>query len=293
MWITALYFGKYNVEKAKNCADCIKRAILEKKGKLRREMRNIKLTVCYEGTRYSGWQKQKNTENTIQGKLERLIGQITGEEVEVHGSGRTDAGVHALSQVANVKVHSEIEPDELMARLNALLPEDIAVTGVVEVDERFHARLSAVRKTYQYRIYIGNAKPVFDRRFVAVLEPLLQEGKEKLDIESMRAAAGHLLGVHDFTSFCGNPSFKKSAVRRIDSLEVTENEVEDELIIRITGDGFLQNMVRITVGTLLEVGKGVKKPEEIKGILAAKDRKKAGPMAPAKGLMLVGVEYEN
>ena len=291
MWITTLYFAEYNVEKTKICADCIKRAILEKKGKLRRELRNIKLTVCYEGTRYSGWQKQKNTENTIQGKMERLIGQITGEEVEIHGSGRTDAGVHAFFQVANVKVRSGIEPCELMARLNALLPEDIAVTGAVEVDERFHARLSAVRKTYQYRIYIGNSKPVFDRRFVAVLETLSSEGGERLDIEVMREAAGYMLGVHDFTSFCGNPSFKKSAVRRIDSLEVMENEAGDELTLRITGDGFLQNMVRITVGTLLEVGKGVMKPEEIRRILAAKDRKMAGPMAPAKGLTLVGVEY--
>ena len=291
MWITTLYFAEYNVEKTKICADCIKRAILEKKGKLRREMRNIKLTVCYEGTRYSGWQKQKNTENTIQGKMERLIGQIVGEVVEVHGSGRTDAGVHAFCQVANVKVRSEIEPDELMARLNAVLPEDIAVTGMEEADERFHARLSAVRKTYQYRIYVGNAKPVFDRRFMAVLETSSLEGKEKLDIGAMRAAAGYLLGVHDFTSFCGNPSFKKSAVRRIDSLEVMENEAGDELTLRITGDGFLQNMVRITVGTLLEVGKGVMKPEEIRRILAAKDRKMAGPMAPAKGLTLVGVEY--
>lgn len=254
-------------------------------------MKNIKLTLCYEGTRYSGWQKQKNTENTIQGKLERLIGQITGEEVEVHGSGRTDAGVHARSQVANVKVQSGIEPAELMDRLNKLLPEDIAVTGAQEADERFHARLSVVRKTYQYRIYIGNAKPVFDRRFVAELERLLAEGRTRLDIQAMREAAGYLLGVHDFTSLCGNPSFKKSAVRRIDSLEIMENEAGDELTIRITGDGFLQNMVRITVGTLLEVGKGAMRPEEIKEILAAKDRKAAGPMAPAKGLMLVGVEY--
>lgn len=256
-------------------------------------MRNIKLTVCYEGTRYSGWQKQKNTENTIQGKLERLIGQITGEEVEIHGSGRTDAGVHALNQVTNVKIHSGIEPSALKDRLNELLPEDIAVTGAVEADERFHARLSAVRKTYQYRMYIGNSKPVFDRRFVAVFEGLSSDEKERLDTEAMREAAGYLLGVHDFTSFCGNPSFKKSAVRRIDSLEIMENEAGDELTIRVTGDGFLQNMVRITVGTLLEVGKGTMKPEEIKGVLAAKDRKKAGPMAPAKGLTLMGVEYED
>lgn len=286
MWITGLYFAKYNVEKTKICADCIKSAILYKKGKMRRKMRNIKLTVCYEGTRYSGWQKQKNTDNTIQGKLERLIGQIVGEEVELHGSGRTDAGVHAISQVANVKVHSGIELSELMARLNALLPEDIAVTEAAEVDERFHARLCAVRKTYQYRIYVRNAKPVFDRKLVTVFDEL-----PLLNIEAMREAAGYLLGVHDFTSFCGNPSFKKSAVRRIDSLEIVESEAGEELIVRITGDGFLQNMVRIITGTLLEVGKEAIRPEEIKEILAAKDRRKAGPMAPAKGLTLVRVEY--
>lgn len=249
-------------------------------------MQNIKLTLCYEGTRYSGWQKQKNTENTIQGKLERLIGQITGEAVEVHGSGRTDAGVHAMGQVANVRLHGMIAPEELMDKLNALLPEDIAVTEAANVDERFHARLCAVGKTYQYRIYIGRTKPVFERKLVAVFDEL-----PLLNIEAMREAAEYLLGVHDFTSFCGNPSFKKSAVRRIDSLEISENGAGDELEIRITGDGFLQNMVRIITGTLLEVGKGAIKPEEMKTILAAKDRKKAGPMVPAKGLTLVEVEY--
>ncbi len=247
-------------------------------------MQNIRLTLRYEGTRYSGWQKQMNTENTIQGKIEKVITQITGENVEVHGSGRTDAGVHASGQVANVRLHGAIKPGELMDKLNALLPEDIAVIDAINVDERFHARLSAVRKTYQYRIYIGRRKPVFDRKLVTVFEDL-----PVLNVEAMRVAAGYLLGVHDFTSFCGNPSFKKSAVRRIDSLEI--REMEDELTIRITGDGFLQNMVRIITGTLLEVGKGTIKPEALKEILAAKDRKKAGPMAPAKGLMLMEVEY--
>lgn len=254
-------------------------------------MQNIKLTLCYDGTRYSGWQKQGNTANTIQGKLEAAIGQITGEQVEIHGSGRTDAGVHALAQVANVKLRGRIAPAQLMERLNGILPEDIAVTGAEEVDERFHARLSAVRKTYQYRLYIGNAKPVFDRRQVTVPVELSAAERARLDVEAMREAAGYLLGVHDFTSFCGNPSFKKSAVRRIDSLEISENGAGDELVLRITGDGFLQNMVRIITGTLIEVGKGAIKPEEMKAVLAAKDRKKAGPMAPAKGLALVEVEY--
>lgn len=247
-------------------------------------MQNIRLTLRYEGTRYSGWQKQMNTENTIQGKLEKALTQITGENVEVHGSGRTDAGVHAGGQVANVRLRGAIEPGELMDRLNALLPEDIAVMDAKNVDERFHARFSAIRKTYQYRIYIGKMKPVFDRRLVTVFEE-----PPVLTLEAMRAAAGYLLGVHDFTSFCGNPSFKKSAVRRIDSLEIIDTG--EELTIRIAGDGFLQNMVRIITGTLLEVGKGTIKPEEMREILAAKDRKKAGPMAPAKGLMLMEVEY--
>ena len=250
-------------------------------------MQNVKLVLRYEGTRYSGWQKQKNTENTIQGKLEKLIGQITGETVEVHGSGRTDAGVHALGQVANVKLRGSIKPDELMHRLNAILPEDIAVTKAEPVDDRFHARLSAVGKTYQYRIYIGKSKPVFDRKLVTVFESL-----PILDREAIKQAAEYLLGVHDFTSFCGNPSFKKSAVRKIERIELSENAEKEELVIRITGDGFLQNMVRIIVGTLLEVGKGTMEPEKVKEILAAKDRKLAGPMAPAKGLILISVKYE-
>lgn len=247
-------------------------------------MRNIKLTVRYDGTRYSGWQKQGNTDNTIQGKLEKVISQITGETVEIHGSGRTDAGVHALAQVTNVKLNGEIEPEALRIQMNRLLPEDIAVLEASLAPERFHSRLSAVRKTYQYRLYTGNAKPIFDRRQVTVLDDL-----PTLNIEAMRQAADDLLGVHDFLSFCGNPSFKKSAVRRIESLEMIERE--DELVIRITGDGFLQNMVRIITGTLVEVGKGKIRPEAVKEILAAKDRKKAGPTAPAKGLTLVGVEY--
>ena len=212
-------------------------------------MQNIKLVIRYDGTRYSGWQRQGNTENTIQGKVERVIRQITGEMVEIHGSGRTDAGVHAMAQVANAKLKKRVAPDVLCVEMNKLLPEDIAVLEAVEVDERFHARLGAVRKTYQYRLYIGGAKPVFDRRQVAVLD-----GLPPLNIEMMRQAARYLGGVHDFTSFCGNPSFKKSAVRRVESLTIAQTE--DELVIRVTGDGFLQNMVRIITGTLIEVGKG-------------------------------------
>ena len=280
MWISGLYQIKNKVEKAKICAVFTFCEFLTGGEK----MQNLKMVIRYDGTRYSGWQKQGNTENTIQGKIESLVGQITGESVEVNGSGRTDAGVHAMAQVANVKLKRAVEPLDLRDRLNQLLPEDIAVLKVEAVDDRFHARLSAIGKTYQYCLYTGEAKPVFDRKQVAVLK-----GFSLLNIEAMRRAAGYLCGVHDFTSFCGNPSFKKSAIRRIDVLEIME--IGDELVIRITGDGFLQNMVRIISGTLIEVGKGNLEPERIKDILAAKDRKKAGPMAPAKGLMLMGVEY--
>lgn len=280
MWITGLYYFKHKVEKGKICADYTFLTKLTGGEK----MQNVILTIRYDGTRYSGWQKQKNTVNTIQGKLESVICQITGENVEIHGSGRTDAGVHAMAQIANVKLKTSIEPEWLRKEMNRMLPEDIAVIGAKEVSERFHSRLSAVGKTYQYRLYIGDAKPVFDRRQVTVLENL-----PWLDVPAMRLAAGELLGVHDFTSFCGNPSMKKSAVRRIDSLEILENA--DELVFRIAGDGFLQNMVRIITGTLIEVGKGQIRPEHMREILAAKDRRKAGPMAPAKGLMLMGVEY--
>ena len=247
-------------------------------------MQSLKMVIRYDGTRYSGWQKQGNTENTIQGKLERLLGEILGEQVEINGSGRTDAGVHAMAQVAGVRINSSVEPEFLRVKMNGLLPEDIAITEITRADDRFHARLSAVGKTYQYRLYIGSSKPVFDRRQITVLD-----GLPELNIEDMRRAAEHLLGVHDFTSFCGNPSFKKSAVRRIDSLDILP--IGEELVIRITGDGFLQNMVRIIVGTLIEVGKGAIRPETVGDILAAKDRKKAGPTVPARGLMLMEVMY--
>lgn len=252
-------------------------------------MQNLKMVIRYDGTHYSGWQKQGNTANTIQGKFEHLIGEITGETVSVNGSGRTDSGVHAMGQVANVKLKGSVDLMKLRKDLNYRLPDDIAVLTIEEVSDRFHARLNAVRKTYQYRLYVGETKPVFERRQVTVLKNVSGCTSSILNVSDMREAAGYLVGVHDFTSFCGNPSFKKSAVRKVEKLEIIENE--DELTIRITGDGFLQNMVRIITGTLIDVGKGRIRPEEIRVILAAKDRKKAGPTAPAGGLMLMSVEY--
>ena len=281
MWISGLYYFENNVEKGKICAVFTFWIYLLGGEK----MQNLKMVICYDGTRYSGWQKQGNTANTIQGKIEYLISEITGETVSVNGSGRTDAGVHAMGQVANVQLKSSMEPLELRNRLNALLPEDIAVKEIEEVPLRFHARLSAVGKVYQYRMYVGETKPVFERKQVTVLDNV-----SSLNVEAMRDGARRLCGIHDFTSFCGNPSFKKSAVRNVTQIEILEEG--DELVFRFTGDGFLQNMVRIITGTLIEVGRGALTPEELSLILAAKDRKKAGPMAPAQGLMLMCVRYK-
>ena len=163
---------------------------------------NYKIIVSYDGTRYRGWQKQTNTGDTIQGKLEALLSRMAGEEVAVQGAGRTDAGVHALGQTANFRMDTELSDRELMDAINGFLPDDIAVLSLKRVSERFHSRLSAVGKAYCYRIYTGNARPVLSRRYVWNL------GRE-LSTERMEQAAAYLTGLHDFKSFCGNPRMKK------------------------------------------------------------------------------------
>jgi tRNA pseudouridine38-40 synthase len=246
-------------------------------------MINYKMILQYDGSRYSGWQVQGNTEQTIQGKLQSVLEKMTGEEIELHGSGRTDAGVHAMGQVANFKLHSAYEPEEIKRYCNQYLPEDIVVLEVSEVPLRFHSRLNAIKKTYCYRIFLGEKPDVFRRKYVTPVA-------ENLDINKMKAAAEVLLGTHDFTSFCGNRHFKKSAVRTI--YEIRLEEKTDELDIYFTGNGFLQNMVRILTGTLLEVGTGKQEVCEMKEILEGRNRSLAGTMAAAKGLVLVNVEYE-
>ena len=245
---------------------------------------NYKIIVSYDGTRYRGWQKQTNTGDTIQGKLEALLSRMAGEEVAVQGAGRTDAGVHALGQTANFRMDTELSDRELMDAINGFLPDDIAVLSLKRASERFHSRLSAVGKAYCYRIYTGNARPVLSRRYVWNL------GRE-LSVERMEQAAAYLTGLHDFKSFCGNPRMKKSTVRRIDSVKVWREPGEDEVRIRFEGNGFLQNMVRIMTGTLAQCGLFERDPEEIPRILEARDRSAAGPMAPASGLTLVEVKY--
>ena len=244
-------------------------------------MRNIRLDICYDGTRYNGWQRQTSHDNTIQGKLETALSRILGEPIEVSASGRTDTGVHARGQVANFHTGSGMECGEILAELRKYLPEDIGVYSCREVSPRFHARLNALEKTYQYRLWNSDAPCVFERRFVAVME-------EHLDVQAMHGAAQLLLGTHDFSAFCANKKMKKSTVRRIDSLEI--RVTGQELQFWVTGNGFLYNMVRILVGTLLEVGVGQRKAETVAQLFGGK-REQAGYLVPAQGLCLMEVSY--
>lgn len=247
--------------------------------------KNIRLLLEYDGTRYDGWQKQGNTENTIQGKLEAVLSKWAGAPVEVHGSGRTDAGVHARGQTANFHIDGRVcpTPEAAMEYLNRYLPEDIRVLEAREAPERFHSRLSAVRKTYAYYVETSDKKQVFERKYVYGLGAVP-------DLDAMRRAAGYLMGEHDFKSFCSNRRMKKSTVRRLEHVEIVKDGTK--LVFRYTGNGFLYNMVRILTGTLLEVGLGKRSPEEMPEILAAKKREAAGMTVPPEGLFLMSVEYE-
>lgn len=245
-------------------------------------MDNYRILLQYDGTRYRGWQSLKDTGETIQGKLTEVLSRLDGSEVAVIGSGRTDAGVHARGQVANFFLTRKWEEERLRDELNRYLPEDIAVLGAERVDERFHSRYQATGKTYLYRIHTGAVPEVFERRYV-------YHYAGKLDVSRMRRAAGFLTGTHDFRSFCGNKKMKKSTVRTI--YGITVEETEQEIRIFYDGDGFLQNMVRILTGTLMEIGDGRREPEEITEILAAGERARAGYTAPARGLTLLEVRY--
>lgn len=243
-------------------------------------MANYKLTIEYDGTRYHGWERKRNLD-TIQGKIEDVLTRMTGEtELNLIGAGRTDAGVHARGMVANIHLKTPIQPEELRSGLNRYLPEDIAVREVRQAADRFHARYNAAGKTYRYTCSLG--KNVFQRRYVTRLE-------ETPDVERMRRAADFLMGQHDFRSFCGNPKMKKSTIRTIDRIDIERRG--DLLTFTFHGDGFLQHMVRILVGTLIEVGCGRMEPEQMPDILVAQRRSEAGPTAPAGGLTLMSVDY--
>ena len=244
-------------------------------------MRNLRLDICYDGTRYRGWQRLSGTDATVQGKLETALSRILEEPIEISGSGRTDAGVHALHQVANFHCTSTMPANEILAQLRRYLPEDIGIYSCKDCSERFHARLNAKEKTYLYRIWNSEQPNVFDRRFVAVMP-------EKLDLAAMKKAAAHLVGEHDFSAFCGNPRFKKSTVRFIRSADICREG--EEIRILFTGNGFIHNQVRIMVGTLIEVGRGERAPDSVAALFGGK-RAEAGFLAPAQGLCLQEVVY--
>ncbi len=244
-------------------------------------MRNLRLDICYDGTRYRGWQRLPGKDDTIQGKIETCLSRILGEPIEISGSGRTDAGVHARGQVASFHCESSMVAQEILVELRRYLPEDIGIYSCRDVSPRFHARLNAKEKTYRYRIWNSEHPCVFERRFAAVMP-------ESLNVAAMEEAAACLLGEHDFSAFCGNAKMKKSTVRFIRSITITRQG--EELWLDFTGNGFLHNMVRILVGTLVEVGRGERSADSIRLLFGGK-RADAGFLAPPQGLCLMEVQY--
>ena len=245
-------------------------------------MRNIKLTIEYDGKDFNGWQKQP-TKLNIQGTIEQAIKQITGEDVELNASGRTDAGVHALGQVANFKTNSQIPIEKFAIAINSKLKRSIVIKKAEEVDERFHSRLSCKKKTYRYII---NNSP----EGTAIYRNLETHIPQKLDLSQMKKAIKYFEGEHDFKAFKASGTSSKSSVRTIYKADIyQENE---KIFIEITGNGFLYNMVRIIVGTLVEVGLGKIKPEKIIDIIQQRKRENAGKTFPPNGLYLLKVMYD-
>ena len=244
-------------------------------------MKRVKLIVSYDGTGYCGWQVQPNG-ITVEEVLNKTISKLTGEDVHVIGASRTDSGVHALGNVAVFDTNSTIPADRMAAALNQRLPEDIVIRHSEEVASDFHPRYCDCSKTYEYHIL--NAKiPVPTMRNTSYFV------SDDLNIDDMRKAASYLIGEHDFVSFCNVRTDVENTVRTIYSLDIEEQG--EQLVVRITGNGFLYNMVRIIVGTLVRVGRGFYQPEKVKEILEAQDRKAAGVTAPPQGLYLVGITY--
>lgn len=245
-------------------------------------MRRIKLTIAYDGTNYCGWQVQPNG-ITIEEVLNKALKKLTGEDILVIGASRTDSGVHAMGNVAVFDTETTIPAEKIAVALNQRLPEDIVITKSEEVPEDFHPRYCDCSKTYEYHI-INTRISIPTKRLTNYFVSYV------LDIEKMRTAASYLVGEHDFASFCNVRTDVESTVRTITALDILTNE--NEITIRITGNGFLYNMVRIIVGTLIRVGRGFYEPEKVKEILEAKDRKAAGVTAPAHGLMLMQIDYK-
>lgn len=246
-------------------------------------MRNIKLTIEYDGKDFNGWQKQPDKLN-IQGEIERAIQEITGEEVELIGSGRTDAGVHALGQIANFKTNSSIPIEKIPYAINSKLKRTIRIKQAEEVKEHFHSRYNCKRKTYRYTI-------CHSAQGTALYRNMEYHVPQPLNIEKMKQAIGYFEGEHDFKAFKSSGGSNKSTVRTI--YKATLKQEEERIIIELTGNGFLYNMVRIIVGTLLKVGMEEIQPQQIPEIILSKDRNQAGKTVPAHGLCLVEVSYED
>ena len=244
--------------------------------------RNFRLTLCYDGTRYRGWQRQGNTENTIQAKMEALLSRLLSQEIELAASGRTDAGVHARRQVCSFRADTDYDNKIMLMELRKHLPEDIGAISLEEAGPRFHARLNCREKSYVYRVWNSEEPNVFERRYVYA-DPA------PLNLDAMRKAAASLLGEHDFSAFCSNKHMKKSAVRTLSKIQIERRG--GEVRLTYTGSGFLYNMVRILTGTLLEVGHGQRSVDSVKAALLRLDREQAGFTAPAQGLILWDVQY--
>lgn len=245
-------------------------------------MKRIKLTIAYDGTNYCGWQIQPNG-ITIEEVINKALKKLTGEDILVIGASRTDSGVHAMGNVAVFDTETTIPPEKIAIALNQRLPDDIVVTKSEEVPLDFHPRYCDCSKTYEYHI-INTRVPVPTKRLTNYFVSYV------LDIDKMKQAASYLVGEHDFVSFCNVRTDVENTVRTITALDILTNG--NEITIRITGNGFLYNMVRIIVGTLIRVGRGFYEPEKVKEILEAKDRKAAGVTAPPHGLMLMEIHYE-
>lgn len=244
-------------------------------------MRNIKMIIEYDGSRYKGWQKQTDDIYTLQGKIESVLSKMSGEEIQLIGCGRTDSGVHALNYTANFHTSSNKTVNDMLIYLNEYLPDDIQVKSIKDASERFHSRYNILSKTYLYKINNSHLS-VFDRKYVYHIS-------EKLNLDLMKQCGDVLVGTHDFQSFTTLKSKTKSTVRTINYIKISE--IDNIIEIEINGNGFLWNMVRIILGTLIEAGKGEIKPKDIENILNAKKRSEAGAMAPAKALFLKDVEY--
>ncbi len=247
-------------------------------------MRNIKLVIEYDGSRYDGWQKQAGNSNslTIQDKIESVLNKMENETIDLIGGARTEAGVHAYGQIANFQTNSQMKLFEIKHYLNRYLPRDIAVVEVAEVPERFHSSFNAKSFRYEYKISMGEVPSVFDRKYNYY-------SFHKLDASKMKQAVPHLLGKHDFKAFSDNMRMKKSTDIAIQYIEIYSDI--NEIVISIVADDFWPNMVRIMVGTLMEIGEGLKEPEDMKKIIESKNRELAGPTAEAKGLFLNEITY--